>query len=378
VATKLTRRAACAGAALWPAGALFAIANELRPLKDIARERGILFGSAIDFPDAAVLRNPDAAALYKRECAVFVPGYQLLWSQNEFIPNTFSFEHADNFAEFAASASATVEGDKIIWNEFAPYWANEVYSRGGSSKAAELVRTHVTQVVGHFKGRFASWIVVNECLDVQGNGRNGLKNVPLYNTLGASALDIAFNAAHAADPGAELTLNEVDLELPFPNNARKRANMLRLIEGMKARNVPIHALGMQSHLRSQWGFDAAQIRRFIAEVAGLGLKIRITELDVDDRGYPTDVKARDAACARLVKDYLNVALDNKSVDMLITWGLVDEHSWLNRPVASMDQYDMRNLRRDGTKHRPLPYDDALQPKPMRQAIADALAKAPQR
>jgi len=220
--------------------------------------------------------------------------------------------------------------------------------------------------------------VVNECLDVQGNGRNGLKNVPIYNTLGASTLDFAFRAAHAADPDAELTLNEVDLELPFPNNARKRANMLRLLEGMKARNVPIHALGMQSHLRSQWGFDAAQVRRFIAEVAGLGLKIRITELDVDDRAFRTDIRIRDASCARLVKDYLDVALDNRSVDMLITWGLIDEHSWLNHPAASMDQYDMRNVRRDGTSHRPLPYDDNLKPKPIRQAITAAVAKAPKR
>jgi len=209
--TALTRRAVCFGAALWPSGALLASTDEVRPLKDIAHERGILFGSAIDFPDRAVLYNPDAAALYKRECAVFVPGYQLLWSQNEFIPNTFSFEHADNFADFAAAANASVVGDKVIWNEFTPSWANEVYSHGGNAKAAELVQSHVTQVVGRYKGKFASWIVVNECLDVQGNGRNGLKNVPIYNTLGASTLDFAFRAAHAADPDAELTLNEVDL-----------------------------------------------------------------------------------------------------------------------------------------------------------------------
>src|SRR5271169_6027109 len=58
--------------------------------------------------------------------------------------------------------------------------------------------------------------------------------------------------------------------MAFPNNARKRANILRLIEGMKARNDPIHALGLQSHLRSRYGFNATLVRRFIAEVAGLG------------------------------------------------------------------------------------------------------------
>jgi endo-1,4-beta-xylanase len=111
------------------------------------------------------------------------------------------------------------------------------------------------------------------------------------------------------------------------------------------------------------------------------LKIRITGLDIDDRSYPTDFGARDVACARLVKDYLDVALENKSVDVVITWGLIDKYSWLNlpsQPIPPMDQYDVRNLRRDGTKHRSLPYDDNLQPKPMREAIAEVLAKSPNR
>ena len=274
---KLTRRTVCAGAALWPAGALLAAADEFRPLKDIAHDKGILFGSAIDYPDAAVLYTPAAAALYVRECGVFVPGYQSALELERGHPDLVQFRASDTFADFVASTKAMVEGDKVIWDAFTPAWANDVFSHGGSVKAEALVQRHVGEVVGHYKGKFASWIVVNECLDIQGSGRNGLKSVPLYNALGPRALDIAFNAAHGADPNAELTLNEVDLEMPFPNNARKRAHMLRLIEGMKKRNVPIHALGLQSHLRSQYGFNGAQVRGFIAEVAGLGLKIRITE-----------------------------------------------------------------------------------------------------
>jgi endo-1,4-beta-xylanase len=69
------------------------------------------------------------------------------------------------------------------------------------------------------------------------------------------------------------------------------------------------------------------------------------------------------------------------MDVVITWGLIDKYSWLNlpsQPIPPMDQYDVRNLRQDGTKHRSLPYDDNLQPKPMREAIAEALAASPNR
>jgi endo-1,4-beta-xylanase len=364
---------------LLPGRALFA-GTEQRPLKDIAHDRGIAFGAAVDWPDAPVLYDPVISALYSRECALLVPSYQFLWSQNQPTPLEFNFARADSFWRHTEPMKARVVGDKAVWDEFTPDWANDIYSNG-RAKAEELLRRHVSELVGRFKGRFASWIVVNECLDKFGNGANGLKSVPIYNALGTSALDIAFHAAHEADPDAELTLNESDLELAFPGNEMKRRHMLRLLEGMRKRNVPVHAVGLQSHLRSQYGFDRAAVHRFIQEAARLGVKIRITELDVDDRGYPTEFKARDTACARLVKDFLDVALDDKIVDTVVVFGLIDKYSWLNlpdQPIPKMDQYDMRNLRRDGTKHRPLPYDDSLQAKPMRTAIADALASAPQR
>jgi endo-1,4-beta-xylanase len=379
-AAKVSRSALFASPMLLAARRLLA-STEQRSLKDIASDRGIVFGSAVDWPDTPVLYTREISSLYAKECSVFVPSYQLLWSQNQPRSLEFSFARADSVWSFADTMKARVVGDKVVWDEFTPQWANDVYSRDGRPKAEQLLMTHVSDVVGHFRGRSASWIVVNECLDKFGGGINGLKSVPIYNTLGLSSLEIAFHAAHEADPDAELTLNEVDLELPFPGNDSKRRHMLRILEFMRKRSVPVHALGIQSHLRSQYGFDRTQIRHFISVVADLGLKVRITELDVDDRGYPTDFSARDEACARLVKDYLDCVLDEKKVDMVVIFGLIDQYSWLNlpnQPVPKMDQYDMRNLRRDGTKHRPLPYDDQLRPKAMRQALVDALAGAPSR
>jgi endo-1,4-beta-xylanase len=260
---RLTRRDVLASTALLPASALFA-ASEQTPLKEIARDRGIPFGAAVDWPDAPIPYSPAVSTLYSRECAVLVPSYQFLWSQNQGTPAAFSFTRADNFWDYAGSTKARVVGDKAVWDEFTLVWANDIYSRGGRAKAEELLRTHVSDLVIRFKGRFASWIVVNECLDKFGNGINGLKDAPVYNALGTSSLDIAFHAAHEADPDAELTLNESDLELTFPGNERKRRHMLRLLEGMRKGSVPIHAVGLQSHLRPQYGFDRAGVRRFIA------------------------------------------------------------------------------------------------------------------
>jgi hypothetical protein len=99
---------------------LASAADEPRPLKDVAAERGIVFGSAIDYPDAVVLYDRTVSALDERECAVFVCGYQLLWSQNETHPNSFSFMKAEGFADFVSKAKAKAVGDKAIWDAFTP------------------------------------------------------------------------------------------------------------------------------------------------------------------------------------------------------------------------------------------------------------------
>ena len=52
----------------------------------------------------------------------------------------------------------------------------------------------------------------------------------------------------------------------------------------------------------------------------------------------------------------------------MAWGLLDHHSWLQS----------RTRRADGMLKRGTLYDPNYQPKPLRQAVADALRNAPMR
>ena len=67
---------------------------------------------------------------------------------------------------------------------------------------------------------------------------------------------------------------------------------------------------------------------------------------------------------------LDVALDEPAVTAVTTWGLSDRYTYENA--------DRAFRRDDGLASRPLPYDSALRPKPMRDALARALAAAPDR
>jgi endo-1,4-beta-xylanase len=61
-------------------------------------------------------------------------------------------------------------------------------------------------------------------------------------------------------------------------------------------------------------------------------------------------------------------LSYRQTKEVLAWGMVDKYSWLQ------NQW----LREDKKPKRPTPYDDAYQPKPLREAIAAALRAAPVR
>jgi endo-1,4-beta-xylanase len=115
------------------------------------------------------------------------------------------------------------------------------------------------------------------------------------------------------------------------------------------------------------------LRRFLAEIAGLGLTIQITELDVTDETAPANVTVRDSLIADRYRRFLDAALDEPAVKMVVTWGLSDRHSWICRHETYESKW-----RTDDAQSRPLPFDADLEAKPAFDAVAGAFAHAPRR
>ncbi|MGH7114322.1 MAG: endo-1,4-beta-xylanase, partial [Stellaceae bacterium] len=83
--------------------------------------------------------------------------------------------------------------------------------------------------------------------------------------------------------------------------------------------------------------------------------------------------ARDQLVADAYRRFLDAALDEPAVKMVVTWGLSDRHSWIVRRETNQVKW-----RTDGLPSRPLPFDAALHPKPAFAAMAEAFAHAPAR
>ncbi len=236
-----------------------------------------------------------------------------------------------------------------------------------------LDRIHT--LVGRYRGLVHSWDVVNEPIEPKDGRPDGLRKAVFLETLGPGYLDLAYHAAREADPGARLVVNEYDIELDTPAHEARRATLLALLERMRRSGTPVDAVGVEAHLTSVGGppFSAARLRRFLADIAGLGLEIQITELDVTDEQAPADPATRDRLTADAYRRFLDAALDEPAVKMIVTWGLTDRYSWIVRRETNQSRW-----RRDGLPSRPLPFDADLRAKPAYDAIAQAIAHAPTR
>ncbi|HSY12552.1 MAG TPA: endo-1,4-beta-xylanase, partial [Verrucomicrobiae bacterium] len=185
--------------------------------------------------------------------------------------------------------------------------------------------------------------------------------------IGPDYIDIAFRGARQADSTALLTYNDYGIETDTPDQTKKRALVLELVRGMKKRGVPIDAVGVQSHLGATDPAPGVGLTDFVHELRRMGLQVFITELDVNEKKLEGSESERDAAIARIYKDYVTMMVAEPNVTAVLTWGITDRFTWLNGPKFS---------RPDGKPQRCLPFDADYQPAPAFFALRSALDSRP--
>jgi len=357
-ATTVVRMASAAAA---PSGSLY----------QQAAAKGLLYGSST--ATWQVQPDPAYTALFQREAGMLFTEDDLLWYRLK--PSRtapLDFTYGDQIRSFAAGNGQSVFGAHLVWDEgLGDGWApDELYSLG-QQEARDILFGTIQQEVAHYRGQMKIWVVANEVTDGRRKDANGFWTVePWYQTIGPTYVEEAFNLAHQQDPNALLVINDFGFETGSDAAAR-RTSMLKAIDYLKSRNVPVHALGIQAHLDATnfaRNFDTTAYRTFLSNVAARGLKVFITEMDVKDDGLKADIPSRDAGVADVYSRYLAVALAEPAVKVVINFGLSDRYTWLQEDYP----------RRDGAARRPLPFDDQLQPKPAYNAILQSFANAPAR
>jgi len=351
-------------------------------LKSLAQRKGMRFGNAMGYSGSGTRNrrrfdDPAYRDLMARECAVIVAENETKWQALRPRPGEFRFAPADEMFSWAKQEGMLIRGHTLIWQtaKWMPKWLNQHdFGVSPRQEAERILTEHIAAVCRHFGKDIYSYDVVNEAVDP---ADGGLRSNVLTQRLGAvEQIDLAFKLAREYAPHAQLVYN--DYMRWDAGSAKHRAGVLGLLQALKARGTPVHALGLQSHIGA-WdeiketaagGDPAREWRKFLDEVTAMGLDLLITEFDVNDRKLPGDIGLRDAGVAALARDYLDVTLSYPQLRDFLLWGMADHVSWLQ-------EWD-EAPRTDGLPMRPCPYDAQFQPKPLRAAIATALRTMPAR
>ena len=352
-------------------------AQQQPTLKD-AYKGCFLVGAALN-PGQFSGEDPLEDALIKAQFNTISPENVLKWEVVHPLPGTYDFSLADKYVQFGQQNHMFIIGHNLVWHSQVPQWVFEDENRNPVDRKVLLkrMRDHIRKVVGRYRGRINGWDVVNEALNEDGTLRQSL----WMKIIGDDYIEKAFRYAHEADPQAQLYYNDYSLE-----NEAKRKGALELVRKLKAKGVPITGVGLQDHVNMDWP-TTDQIDTTITEFGKLGVKVMITELDVDVLPAATPSRTADVS--------LNVASDPKLnpypkglpepvqqelskryadlfgtygkhcglVSRVTFWGVTDKESWKNDwPVKGRTNY-------------PLLFNRDAQPKPAFGAVIQAAPKA---
>lgn len=335
-------------------------------LHRLAIAKGMFYGAAI-----ATRHLDDAAfvAALVQECGIIVSEWEAQWAAVEPVRGNPNFQPLDRLAAFAAGHGLLFRGHAGLWYKRVPDWFRAIEDR---AEAEAAMLAHLRAKLGRYRGQAQSWDVLNEAVELRDGREDGLRRAVLLDKFGPGYIDLLFHTARAADPQALLCYNDYGIEYDTPWHAGRRAAILALLRGLLARGVPVDAFGIQAHLRVGSPFNADLWARWLDAVAGLGIKLMITEIDVADMSAPGDIAERDRLVAAEYARFLAATLPHPAMMGLLSWGLSDRYSWIVRGT------EPSHKRPDGLPPRPLPLDADLRRKPAWQAMADAVIAAPKR
>lgn len=269
-------------------------------------------------------------------------------------PDRYAFADADAIVDFAERNDMAVHGHALVWGEALPRWVTE--PNHSDERIRKILADHIATVVGRYKGRVASWDVINEPL--QPFAPELRTGSPWYRAMGEDYIAFALREAHRADPQAKLYINEFACE---EQNA-KSDGLYQLAKTLLEKGVPLHGIGFQLHedLTDDYQpVSAAAFRENVQRFIDLGLEVRISEMDVNL--HDDDSPERLQAQADYFRSMLELAIDVPAFTAFSTWGFTDRYSSLQ---GWWDAEDLGNGLIFDSQHRPKPAYNQL-----RQALA---------
>lgn len=259
------------------------------------------------------------------------------------------FDSAKPLLDFAKENSLRVHGHVLVWHSQTP----EAFFHEGYDPAAPLVTREVmlgrlenyikgimTYLEENYPGVVVSWDVLNEAID---DSSNWLRKSNWLTVVGEDYPNRAYEIARKYAPeGTKLYYNDYNTAV-----GGKLKGIVRLLNTL----IPegnIDGYGFQMHHAVSFP-SIPQIRTAVETIASLGLRLRVSELDVTVGNNSEDSFTKQA---KYYADVMKILTDHADqFEAVQVWGLCDPMSWRGSQF-------------------PLLFDGNANPKPAFWAVAD--------
>lgn len=238
----------------------------------------------------------------------------------------FNYQNSDVMIQFAEENGLNLIGHTLAWHQQTGNWLGQNVSR---DEAIEQLKSHITNIVGNYKGKFVSFDVVNEAvndgatLPADGDWTTCLRQTQWLKSIGPDYLALAFTFAREADPNLKLYYNDYNL-----NNKNKADIVYAMVKDFKEQGIPIDGIGMQGHYST--GVPIGSVEYSLKKFAELGVEVSITELDVTvNEASPSGLtEEQEIAQAITYAELFKLFKENKDTIARVTfWGNLDSKSW---------------------------------------------------
>ena len=326
-------------------------------LRELAKQKNIALGSELmiwaarEYPYWKILNETDEIV------AVSEFGWQGNWYER----GKYNFELFDKIVNYAVEKEWTVYGSHLVWGvdrASMPAWlAKSHFTR---QEYEDILKEHVQTIAKRYAGRVKIWSIANEAIQRSyGPGGDFWNDV-----IGPDYIQMSFRWAREVDPHAILIFNGDRNDSPRSADARSYIEKTyAVVKNLKARGVPIDAVGMQMHFFSPWDVPVLpkkdEVIKTMRRFGELGVKIYVTEFSVNLHPLPGNQEEKYKLQADIYRDMLSACLESGVCVAFEYWGLADQWSW---EISSL------NI----SNSDPSMFDRNYQPKPAYFAIRDVL------
>lgn len=311
--------------------------SDLPSLKEIYKDH-FLFGSALAGTE---LMDMGRLLLCRQQFAILTPGNELkpdsVFDQpasRKLIAETgdetqvaVKLDAAKSFLRFCQASGIPVHGHTLLWHNQTPAnffrlgynSANELASREIMLGRMENYIKAVMEITEkEYPGLIVSWDVVNE---VMSDSVSDIRtDVLWYKTVGPDYIEKAFEFARKyARPGVLLCYNDYST----PNPTKLKGIMKLLATLTKQGNIDCY--GFQAHYDTGWP-SVSLVESAIRQISALGLKIRVSEMDIK---VSSKSDANFNLQAKRYRELMDLFLKyDKDIIAVQIWGVTDDTSWL--------------------------------------------------